>query len=763
MNTSPTFSLRPGQESILAFTGGKMGISAVPGSGKTWTLSRLAAQIIKMDMLADDQEVLIVTLVNSAVDNFYQRVSRFILEDNLLPSIGYRVRTLHGLAHDIVRERPELAGLDSNFQILDEREGESILRDIVSGWSRSHPDTLAPYLKLDMDESWLARLQRDFLPNLLQSIAQNSIRFAKDHSWTPEDLKRQLDQLPVPLPLAEIGCAMYAEYQRALAYRGAVDFDDLIRLALLILNLDPELLERLRHRWPYILEDEAQDSSQLQELILSTLAGEQGNWVRVGDPNQAIYETFTTADPKFLREFIHRPDVHAESLPMSGRSSLSIITLANELVRWTMQDHPNPEVKDSLQAPPLIDPVPPDDPQPNPPDDPDKIFLMMKKYSPQREIEAVAEFLQRWLPSNLDKTVAVLAPRNQRANELVEELNRRGIECVDSLLKSTSATRFSATILGNILRYLADPQSPSKLAKIYLDWQREAAHQADTKEQVEQTAELLRKCRRVEDFTHPTAGKDWLMDIDLEMISPYVYAQLIDFRNLIQRWQNSVLLPVDQIILTISQDLLTQPAELALAHKFAVLLRQTNQAHPSWRLPEMAEELMVIARNERRFIGFSNDDSGFDPDQYKGKVVVSTIHKAKGLEWDRVYLMSVNNYDFPSGQAQDQFISEKWFLRDNLNLEAEALAQIQQLMSTDSYAWYEEGQASALARLDYIRERLRLLYVGITRARRELIATWNTGKSKVELQPAAPLVALYYFWQRHAGKESHHPVEEAET
>jgi DNA helicase-2/ATP-dependent DNA helicase PcrA len=82
-----------------------------------------------------------------------------------------------------------------------------------------------------------------------------------------------------------------------LNFRGAVDFDDLIRLALRCLQTDPEYLARLQYRWPYILEDEAQDSSHMQEMILRLLSSRSGNWVRVGDPNQAIYETFTTADP----------------------------------------------------------------------------------------------------------------------------------------------------------------------------------------------------------------------------------------------------------------------------------------------------------------------------------------------------------------------------------------------------------------------------------------------------------------------------------
>src|SRR5512139_1904047 len=144
--------LRPAQAKILRYKSGRMGISAVPGSGKTWTLSLLAAQIVASGELADDQEVLVVTLVNSAVDNFYQRVSKFIGEQGLLPNMGYRVRTLHGLAHDIVRARPALVGLEDQFQIVDEREADSIRLEAARAWLRSHPDDLEHYLDPDMDE-----------------------------------------------------------------------------------------------------------------------------------------------------------------------------------------------------------------------------------------------------------------------------------------------------------------------------------------------------------------------------------------------------------------------------------------------------------------------------------------------------------------------------------------------------------------------------------------------------------------------------------
>jgi DNA helicase-2/ATP-dependent DNA helicase PcrA len=227
---------------------------------------------------------------------------------------------------------------------------------------------------------------------------------------------------------------------------------------------------------------------------------------------------------------------------------------------------------------------------------------------------------------------------------------------------------------------------------------------------------------------------------------------LDEFREFVRRWQEATLLPIDQLILTLAQDLFDEPADLAIAHKLAVVLGRVSERHPDWRLPELTEELAVIARNERRFLGLSDEDTRFDPERHKGQVVVATVHKAKGLEWDRVYLMSVNNYNFPAGLPHDRYISEKWFVRDNLNLEAEGLAQLRAAVAQADKAYqsgppsYEEGEASREARLDYAAERMRLLYVGITRAKRDLILTWNSGR-RGDQQPAVPFIALETFME----------------
>ncbi len=744
-----------------------MGVSAVPGSGKTVTLSYLAAQLVASGVLEDDQEVLVVTLVNSAVDNFAGRVAGFVQRRGLLPHLGYRVRTLHGLAHDIVRERPALVGLADDFQIVDERAADQIRQEAVEAWLRSHPYAADDFLSCDLEErkrDWVRRVQ---WPDLVGDVACSFIRQAKDMQITPAELRDRLDQLtgqlpnpptpfpareggvslpPVgegvsPFPLVEMGWAIYADYQRALTYRGAVDFDDLIRLALRALQLDPEFLQRLHHRWPFILEDEAQDSSRLQEEILKLLVGPDGNWVRVGDPNQAIYETFTTASPQFLRDFLEEAGVLRREMPNSGRSTRSIVNLANYLIDWTQATHPVGPVRDAL-TPPHVESAPPGDPQPNPPDDPSKVRIVAQKFSPGEELQAVADSLARWLPEHQDDTVAVLVPRNKRGFEVAGELKKRGLEYVE-LLRSTMSTREAAGALGNVVNYLADPSSPARLARVYRVWRRKDREDVDAKARLEIVARALRKCRQVEDFLWPRVDRDWLDGLELADEYPDVREQLVAFRELARRWQRAILLPIDQLILTLAQDLFDDPADLAVAHKLAVVLRRASESHPDWRLPELTQELAVIARNERRFLGLSGDDTGFDPARYKGKAVVATVHKAKGLEWDRVYLMSVNNYNFPAGLPHDSFISEKWFVRDSLNLEAEALAQLRAL-SED--ANYEEGEATQVARLDYAAERLRLLYVGITRARKELIITWNSGK-RGDQQPAVSFIALQTFWE----------------
>ena len=730
------FEPRPKQLEVLEYRGGYLGVSAVPGSGKTATLSYLAAKLLKETDLADGQEILVVTLVNSAVSNFARQISEYVSADGLLAGAGYRVRTLHGLANDIVRQKPTAAGLDDAFLIVDERESNEILAEAVEAWARKSPTTPDAWLAQNYLEN--AYYRTHHWTRILTECARNFIRQAKDELLTPADLSAALASRADDLDLARICSEIYADYDRALRYRGAVDFQDLIRLALIVLRRDADYLAALRRKWVYILEDEAQDSSRLQEDILRLLAGPGGNWARVGDPNQAIFETFTTADPRYLRDFIAADGVIGRELPNSGRSAHSIQQLANALIRWSLA-HPQRAIRERTPlSAPYIQPTPDGDPQPNPPDNPEAVILYAEAFSATKEAVLVTESCKRWLEANPEGTAAILVARNGRGSEIVKFLREKRVSYVENL-NSTSSTRAVVGALALIMEYLAAPTSAARLARVYQVWRRDDRDDSAAAAEIEAVIKRLKGMKTVEDYLAPRLS-DWLEDTIAA--SEDAYATLHAFRGRVGAWLRAAELPIDQLILTLAGDVFTDAGDIATAHMAALHLARIAETHPLMRIPDFAAELRDIAQNKRRFAGLHDDDAQFDPDAHRGKVTVTTLHKAKGLEWDRVYLISINNYDFPSADAGDSFIGEKWFIRDDLNMAAEALAQLSALQNGDAY---NEGFASLDARVDYAAERLRLLYVGITRARKELVITWNTGRGNAT--EAAPLIALRDYWE----------------
>jgi DNA helicase-2/ATP-dependent DNA helicase PcrA len=397
--------------------------------------------------------------------------------------------------------------------------------------------------------------------------------------------------------------------------------------------------------------------------------------------------------------------------------------------------------------PPLILSTPPDDPQPNPPDQPDKIYLHQAKLTPDRELEIIAKSVASWLPDNPNKTAAILVARNDRGAKIVDALNSLHIQPIE-LLRSSASTRQTADILAVILAHLSEPTVVRHLADLYSKLvQLETIRNKDVK-LAERIVRYLRSSAQPERLIWPDNDQDWLLDIreqnDTEMLH-----ELEWFCTLVRKWHQAAILSIDQLILTISQDLFSLPIDLALAHKIALSMEISADNHPDWLLPHFSEELQQIAENRRKFYGFSNEDTGFDPDEHKGKVVVTTMHKAKGLEWDRVYLVSVSNYDFPYGDPEDNYIGEKWYVKDKMNLEEETLAKLKALLEDDMISLnMEEGEATRQARIEYARERLRLFFVGVTRAKSELVITWNSGRSGNN-HPSVPFQELMKFWNNH--------------
>jgi DNA helicase-2/ATP-dependent DNA helicase PcrA len=108
-------------------------------------------------------------------------------------------------------------------------------------------------------------------------------------------------------------------------------------------------------------------------------------------------------------------------------------------------------------------------------------------------------------------------------------------------------------VLEHILDYLADPKSSIKLSLVYEDSSRLKQKTDADPSLVKKTAESIRKCIHLEDYLWPVPGSNWL-ERNRVNFDEASYQELSSFRDNVRRWQESVLLPVDQIILSLAQD-----------------------------------------------------------------------------------------------------------------------------------------------------------------------------------------------------------------
>jgi DNA helicase-2/ATP-dependent DNA helicase PcrA len=729
------FQPRQAQSEILTYQSGFLAISAVPGSGKTVTLAALAVELLARG-LAEGSAVLVVTYMNSAVDNLSHRIGRQMEEAGIRQG-RYEVRTLHGLAREIVLEQPGLAGVVPAFPVLDNRTSQGLLDRAVENWLAGHPDLWDVLLDADTADA------RHFWRQRIGEMAAAVVEVAKNRRWRPQGILERIAARPFgsgpfgasaqgePYPdLLRMAVEIYGLYQSYVEASGGLDFDDLVWRAVDLLEAHPDFLERMRRRWPFILEDEAQDSVPLQEELLSLLAGPAGNWVRVGDPNQAITSTFTAAHPRFFRAFMERSDVRTIPMPETGRCAPRIMALANHLVEWVCHSHPLAEVRERAFRFQMMEPAPPGDPQPNPSDEPRNIAIHVQGYARRQEEELprVAHLLERYIARFPDRTLAVLVPTNEVGYRMAEVLAARGLP-YEELLESSTQARGVAGVLGALLAFAAAPLDRENLARAFevlvdREWlplsgaAGGGAVEGLTQERT-RLARLLRSCRATERLLFPGEDENPLDALPAGRATIQDLAALGPLFDLVRRALAAASLPVDQFVLVLAADLFTKPVDLATAQQVAAFLRGLADADPSLRLPDLAEELARIAAGRRRFAGVAEDDTGFSPQA--GRVTVTTQHRAKGLEWDFVCLVGIDRFWVPHDLGQ-AFLGSYEQLGGNPT--ATVQAQLRAAMG-DPGAAPDTAEATRQANLETIAERLRLLYVGITRARRHLQISWS--------------------------------------
>lgn len=777
--------LRRSQQEVLAYTGGYMAVSAVPGSGKTTTLSLLAVELIERHGFGrlDEQslrrrllqerarvangqaaseepelpQVLIVTFSNAAVANFKSKIAGFLRERGLPQHAGYDVRTLHSLAHWIVQQAPADVGLDQEYDILGEVEFHREALIAVQYYLNTRRQAVLAALGVSDPVSDMN------LRQLLRELAITTIRTAKMMRLRPDELMRRLAGIsdgPV-VRLAMLGAEMYALYQDYLRQRASLDFDDLVWLAYDLLQKNSALLRRLQRRWPYILEDEAQDSSPLQEKILALLSAAHHNWVRVGDPNQAINATFTSADPRYFRRFCERPDVRLVRLDEAGRSALPIIRLANHLVKWTCEQHPEPEIRRRAFALQKIHPVPKGDPQPNPPAEESAVHLTREFPTWEMEVREICQRAKRYVQAYPHDTVAILVPTNILGEQVVKQLSELGVNYED-LLREPSQARSVLRGLAGIVNFAAAPRKGERLAELFSTLVE--AHVWDLPAELN-ASRLLAALRSAqpERLLFPEPGKSRRQALPpIENISEEIYTVIEDFAARAAGWLRASLLPIDEFVLTVGTELFHSPYQLALVQQVAATMRRAADMNPSWRLPDLARELADLSSDPRGLPQMGFRELGYTPQP--GVINVATLHGAKGLEWDLVYILGADRAWFP--EQPDQVWVGSWGILEGS--EREEVTELIRALSDEADLPRGAHPPTREAQLEHIAERLRLLYVGITRARRRLCISWsrrrlvsgpfgNLRDMETEIAPA-----LEHLRKFHARAAKEAPISEVE-
>ncbi|GAB4523622.1 MAG: ATP-dependent helicase [Pleurocapsa sp.] len=699
-------SLRVGQQSLADWQGGEMAVSAVPGAGKSHSLSVAAAIAIARNQLHSRKQLVVVTYTRSAAASIKSKI-RDRLKELLLPPGGFMVQTLHGLALNIANSQRELSGLNlDRVNIAVPTVGHRVIRNAVEKWIRSHPrqyQTLLGGIQFDGEETERLRRQSVLRTEVLPSLTNTVVREAKSSGLLPEDLARLSELATDEYQILKIAAGLYQEYQEGMRSRDLIDYDDMILAALRVLEYPP-----MRMLWQNqvfaVFEDEAQDSSPLQEKLISILGGnaiaplERPNLVRVGDPNQAINSTFTPADPMYFNWFCEtcQQQGNLATMDMAGRSSKIIIDAANFVLHWVNRKSPpnqRPFRKQDIKL------VTPDDPQPEANPQPEGKGLEIHRPDDiYQTVELISKRAIDLLKLYPERNAAILVRENRQGRFLAEELAYMQREHQIPIYEVGETERHSQIpweIL-QLLQFIDRPHSPDNL---------KSALEVLEQRGLIPTQDLNALATYPEQFLYPTP-------LNSPQKPTVMEARRLGC-NLLRARQE---LPHYQLIPFLGMTLKYTGSELATVQKLSEKIERQIIGRSSLKSTIQALE-EIVSSEKFEAVAEDSDDRYTRP----GQLTIITMHKAKGLDWDYVFIPFLHQ-DLIPGQP---WIPNAGKFLGNFTLSEVARAQIRAIV----HGQYQEATVTSIpqpteAWQQAVKlkqdEEFRLLYVAMTRAKRLL-------------------------------------------
>ena len=312
-------NLNEEQRKPVLHTEGPLMVIAGAGSGKTRVLTYKIIHLLKKGV--SPFNILALTFTNKAAKEMKQRISK-LTDDNQAKSIW--MGTFHSVFARILRSESELIGFPPNFTIYDSYDSEKLISNIIKEMN----------------------LNKDFykakgIKNRVSTL-KNSFITPKNYFNQPELIES--DKLANRIQFGEI----YRNYVNRCFKSAVMDFDDLLLKTNQLLNSSPETLIKYQKIFKYILVDEYQDTNYSQYLIIKSLADRYQNLCVVGDDSQSIYSFRGANIDNILNFKKNYPECTTYKLEQNYRSSKNIVEGANSLIKknkfkidkniWTLND-----------------------------------------------------------------------------------------------------------------------------------------------------------------------------------------------------------------------------------------------------------------------------------------------------------------------------------------------------------------------------------------------------------------------------------------
>jgi DNA helicase II / ATP-dependent DNA helicase PcrA len=291
-------ALNPPQRAAVTATSGPVLVLAGAGSGKTRVIAHRIAYLLGVEGVPP-RNVLAVTFTNKAAEEMRRRVEELLLPVGIRPPL---IATFHSTCVRILREHAPRVGLRPSFVVCDEDDRLALVKDVLR--------------EAGMDERLVT-----------PASMVHRISHAKNHMLGVADVARS-----ARTPREERIALVYGRYDERLRAAGAVDFDDLLLLAVKLFETAPGVLQGYRARWHHVLVDEYQDTNRAQYRMLRLLTEAHRKLCVVGDPDQSVYR-WRGADLRNILEFERDyPDCRVVPLEQNYRSTKRILEIADAVI-----------------------------------------------------------------------------------------------------------------------------------------------------------------------------------------------------------------------------------------------------------------------------------------------------------------------------------------------------------------------------------------------------------------------------------------------